>query len=53
MDSSLHEVWQAAAGSPFNPTVGKGTQFPVGFVLLSIGLVAAGLFALSMLLRAV
>ncbi|PNY23916.1 Uncharacterized protein TCAP_06143 [Tolypocladium capitatum] len=47
MDSSLHEVWQAAAGSPFLPTVGKGSQFLVGFVLLLIGLVATGLFALN------
>ncbi|KND90974.1 hypothetical protein TOPH_04304, partial [Tolypocladium ophioglossoides CBS 100239] len=47
MDSSLHEVWQAAAGSPFLPLVGKGTQFPVGFVLLLIGLVATCVFALN------
>ncbi|KAJ6442697.1 Acetyl-CoA acetyltransferase [Purpureocillium lavendulum] len=47
MDSSLREVWQAAAGSPFLPTVGKGSQFLVGFVLLANGLVASGIFALN------
>ncbi|PHH89322.1 hypothetical protein CDD83_6287 [Cordyceps sp. RAO-2017] len=47
MDSSLHEVWQAAAGSPFLPVVGKGTQFLVGFVLLLSGLAATGVFALN------
>jgi hypothetical protein len=50
MDSSLHEVWQAASGSPFLPTIGKGSQFFVGFLLLVIGLALSGLFALSKLL---
>lgn len=48
MDSSLHEVWQAAAGSPFLPTIGKGSQFLIGFVLLLVGLTLTGGFALSM-----
>lgn len=47
MDSSLHEVWQAAAGSPFLPTVGKGSQFFLGFTLLLIGLILTSCFALS------
>jgi hypothetical protein len=47
MDSSLHEVWKAAAGSPFLPTVGKGSQFSVAFFLLFIGLILTGVFALS------
>ncbi|SPQ17813.1 9a23217e-a99a-4767-938b-e48351ef0f64 [Thermothielavioides terrestris] len=47
MDSSLHEVWQAAAGSPFVPTVGKGSQFLVAFVLLLIGFSLSGAFALN------
>ena len=47
MDSSLHEVWQAAAGSPFLPAIGKGTQFFVGFVLLLLGLAITAFFALS------
>jgi hypothetical protein len=48
MDSSLHEVWQAAAGSPFIPTVGKGSQFPVAFLLLVLGFLLSGAFTLSM-----
>ncbi|OIW26149.1 hypothetical protein CONLIGDRAFT_684676 [Coniochaeta ligniaria NRRL 30616] len=47
MDSSLHEVWQAASGSPFIPTIGKGSQFFLGFLLLVIGLALSGLFALN------
>jgi cell cycle checkpoint protein len=47
MDSSLHEVWQAAAGSPFLPTIGKESQFTVGFLLLLIGVALTGYFALS------
>ena len=47
MDSSLHEVWQAAAGSPFLPTVGKNTQFLVGFILLLLGISVTSVFALS------
>jgi len=47
MDSSLHEVWQAAAGSPFLPTIGKNTQFLVAFILLLIGISLTGVFALN------
>ncbi|PFH59738.1 hypothetical protein XA68_11948 [Ophiocordyceps unilateralis] len=47
MESSLPEVWQAAAGSPFLPVVGKGSQFLVGFVLLLLGLTTTGVFALN------
>ncbi|KAI1650050.1 hypothetical protein F4815DRAFT_441982 [Daldinia loculata] len=47
MDSSLHEIWQTAPGSPFLPTVGKGSQFLVGFVLLLFGLTLTGAFALN------
>ncbi|KAI9172241.1 cell cycle checkpoint [Paramyrothecium foliicola] len=47
MDSSLHEVWQAAAGSPFFPAIGKDSQFFVGFVLLILGLLITGVFALN------
>ncbi|KAK4240867.1 hypothetical protein C8A03DRAFT_12837 [Achaetomium macrosporum] len=47
MDSSLHEVWQAAAGSPFIPAVGKGSQFWVAFILLVIGFSLTGAFALN------
>ena len=47
MDSSLLEVWQSASGSPFLPTVGKGSQFLVGFTLLVIGIALSGAFALN------
>ncbi|KAF4458518.1 DNA repair [Fusarium albosuccineum] len=47
MDSSLHEVWQAAAGSPFFPTVNKGSQFWVAFLLLLLGFSLTGVFALN------
>ncbi|KAK4041550.1 DNA repair exonuclease [Parachaetomium inaequale] len=47
MDSSLHEVWQAAAGSPFVPAVGKDSQFLVAFVLLVLGLGLGGAFTLN------
>lgn len=47
MDSSLHEIWQTASGSPFLPTVGKGSQFLVAFVLLLLGLSLTGAFALN------
>lgn len=47
MDSSLLEVWHSASGSPFVPTVGKSSQFLVGFILLLLSLLITGLFALS------
>ncbi|TGJ85724.1 hypothetical protein E0Z10_g3080 [Xylaria hypoxylon] len=45
MDSSLRDIWQTASGSPFQPAVGKGSQFFVGFVLLLLGLGLTGGFA--------
>ncbi|KAH7156499.1 hypothetical protein EDB81DRAFT_880816 [Dactylonectria macrodidyma] len=47
MDSSLHEVWQAAAGSPFNPSIGKDSQFLISFLLLALGIILTGAFALN------
>ncbi|KAJ4329193.1 hypothetical protein N0V84_000319 [Fusarium piperis] len=47
MDSSLHEVWQAAATSPFFPAVNKGSQFWVAFLLLLLGFVLTVVFALN------
>lgn len=44
----LHDIWEASASQPFEPTVGKNTQFRVGFALLLIALVLTGLFGLSM-----
>ena len=37
MSSPLLDVWEAASSSPYQPTVGKGSQFTVGFLLLLIG----------------
>lgn len=34
---SLNEVWEAAAGNPFHPTISKDRQFLVGFTLLLTG----------------
>ena len=47
MESSLHQVWESAVGDPFVPTVGKGSQFLLGFTLLTVGLLLSGLFGLS------
>ncbi|KAL1902681.1 hypothetical protein Sste5346_001123 [Sporothrix stenoceras] len=47
MDSSLHELWQTASGSPFQPTVGKGSQFWVGFLLLVAAFGLTGSFLLK------
>ncbi|KAI1819791.1 hypothetical protein F4861DRAFT_543595 [Xylaria intraflava] len=47
MDSSLHEIWHTASGSPFQPTIGKENQFLVGFVLLLLGLSLTGAFAFN------
>lgn len=52
MDSSLHQVWQAAAGSPFVPAIGKESQFTIAFVLLTLSLAITGVFALSKFLEA-
>ncbi|KAK5657082.1 hypothetical protein OQA88_3610 [Cercophora sp. LCS_1] len=48
MDSSLHEVWQAASGRPFVPTIGKDSQFFYASLLVILGLGLSGAFALSM-----
>jgi hypothetical protein len=50
---SLHEIWDAAASSPFQPSVGKDSQAFVGLFLLLTGLVLAGLFGLNRSLTAV
>ncbi|KAG4422471.1 hypothetical protein DL98DRAFT_429301 [Cadophora sp. DSE1049] len=47
MESSLHQVWESAAGNPFVPTIGKDSQFLVGFTLLSLGLLLTGYFGLN------
>ncbi|USP79321.1 DNA damage checkpoint control protein rad1 [Curvularia clavata] len=47
MSSPLLDVWEAAASQPFYPTVGKDTQFTVGFVLLAMSLVMTTIFGLN------
>ncbi|KAI0998590.1 hypothetical protein K3495_g9607 [Podosphaera aphanis] len=47
MESSLHQVWQNAVGNPFTPTIGKDSQFFVGFFLLVVGFLLTGLFSLN------
>lgn len=44
---SLHEVWEAAAGSPFSPTVSKDYQLTIGFTLLITGVFLTILFGLN------
>lgn len=34
MSSPLTDVWEAAAASPFQPAIGKDSQFALGFALL-------------------
>ncbi|KAH8597619.1 hypothetical protein B0O99DRAFT_508080 [Bisporella sp. PMI_857] len=47
MDSSLHQVWESAIGNPFEPTIGKNSQFSVGLLLLIAGVLLSGLFGLN------
>ncbi|KAF1353798.1 hypothetical protein BDV97DRAFT_347455 [Delphinella strobiligena] len=43
----LHDLWDAAAGQPYEPTIGKDTQFTVGFSLLFAALILSGYFSLN------
>ena len=47
MESSLHQVWESAVGSPFVPVVRKDSQFTLGISLLITGILLSGLFGLS------
>ncbi|RDW73050.1 hypothetical protein BP6252_06957 [Coleophoma cylindrospora] len=47
MESSLHGVWESAVGNPFVPTIGKDSQFTVGFSLLVLGTLLSGFFGLN------
>lgn len=38
---SLREVWDLAAGSPFEPAIGKNSQLTVGMTLVFIGICPA------------
>ncbi|KAF1926177.1 uncharacterized protein M421DRAFT_422852 [Didymella exigua CBS 183.55] len=47
MSSPLADVWEAAAASPFQPTIGKNSQFTLGFALLFASLLLTGFFGLN------
>ncbi|KAJ4987590.1 DNA repair protein [Stagonosporopsis vannaccii] len=47
MSSPLADVWEAAAASPFQPAIGKDSQFAIGFALLFASLLLTGFFGLS------
>ncbi|KAF2793553.1 hypothetical protein K505DRAFT_361908 [Melanomma pulvis-pyrius CBS 109.77] len=47
MSSPLLDVWDAASASPYNPSVGKGVQFTLGFALLFTSLVLSTIFGLN------
>ncbi|GAB1741618.1 hypothetical protein NU219Hw_g7037t1 [Hortaea werneckii] len=49
--ASLTELWEASAGQPFQPTIGKGTQFTVGFTLLLLAFILTSLFGLNNTLK--
>ena len=34
----LNDLWEAAAGQPYEPTIGKNSQFTVGITLLFAGM---------------
>lgn len=43
----LHDIWEASASQPFEPSIGKNSQFTVGFTLLFAAVLLTGLFGLS------
>ena len=43
----LKDIWDASVSQPFNPTVGKESQFNVGFTLLLFAVICTSLFGLS------
>ncbi|KAK3049631.1 hypothetical protein LTR09_009052 [Extremus antarcticus] len=47
----LHDLWEASASQPFQPTFSKDSQFQIGFTLLFIGLLLTGLFGLNNTLK--
>ncbi|KAJ4358265.1 checkpoint clamp complex protein Rad1 [Didymosphaeria variabile] len=48
MSIPLLDVWEAAASSPYNPSISKDSQFIVGATLLLIALLLAGVFGLNL-----
>ncbi|KAF2862027.1 hypothetical protein K470DRAFT_213730 [Piedraia hortae CBS 480.64] len=47
----LHQLWEASANQPFQPTVGKSAQFSVAFTLLALGFLLTSLFGLNLSLK--
>jgi hypothetical protein len=47
MSSPLHDVWEVAAASPYQPSVSKDSQFAVGAGLLFTAFILTGIFGLS------
>jgi len=43
----LNDLWEAAAGQPYEPTIGKDSQFTVGITLLFTGIRYLSLFAVQ------
>lgn len=50
---SLKETWNTAAGSPFQPTIGKGSQLYLGLILILVGTVLTVSFGLNRSLTSV
>ncbi|KAF2493594.1 hypothetical protein BU16DRAFT_465134 [Lophium mytilinum] len=47
MSSPLHDIWEAASASPYQPAVSKDSQFVVGAVLLFTAFILTGVFGLN------
>ncbi|KAF2483238.1 hypothetical protein BDY17DRAFT_250561 [Neohortaea acidophila] len=45
--SPLHDIWEASASQPLEASIGKASQFYVGFALLLIGFFLTSLFGLN------
>ncbi|KAI4821478.1 hypothetical protein E4T45_10243, partial [Aureobasidium sp. EXF-8846] len=45
------DLWEAAAGQPYQPTIGKDSQFTVGITLLFTALILSGYFGLNLSLK--
>ncbi|KAL1612804.1 checkpoint clamp complex protein Rad1 [Paraconiothyrium brasiliense] len=48
MSTPLLDVWEAAASSPYNPSISKDSQFTIGAFLLLIALLLVGVFSLNL-----
>ncbi|KAG9696052.1 uncharacterized protein M437DRAFT_36586 [Aureobasidium melanogenum CBS 110374] len=43
----LNDLWEAAAGQPYEPSIGKNSHFVVGITLLFTALILSGYFGLN------